>query len=635
MYDLLHKNKRWAQVILALVALPFAFFGVDYYFRGGDTVQAVATVGDAKITQAEYDEVLREQQERMRQALGSNYDPAIFETPETRFALVNELVNQKLLEDRARAGRFRVTDQQLYRFISGLPPFQEDGKFSPERYRQVLAAQGMTPAGFEQRVRGELILAPMQEPLLAANIVARASTERYLSLLGEQREVAAASIDPEPFAKDVKVDDAQAKAYYEQNQAAFQTPEQARIEYVTLTQEALAAKVKIEPAEVKAAYDANARQYTAAEQRQASHILIAVEPGAKDEERAAAKAKAEALLAEVRADPAKFADIAKASSQDPGSAPQGGDLGTFARGAMVKPFEDAVFAAKTGDILGPVQTDFGYHVIKVTDVTPSKVQAFDDVKAQIEADLRRQKAAQAFATDAEKFQNMVYEQADSLEPAAKALDLKVETTPLETRSQIQALALGNAKFVQALFSPEARESKRNTEAIEVAPNVLMAGRIVEYKPATPRPFAEVQTEILRELKERAASELAQKAGMEKLALLEAGKTDKEAGVVFDKPETVSRGEARPGISPDAVTRIFQVPAARLPAYTGSVSGGGGYSIYKVIKVIEPPAPDAGRIASAANSVGSQLGRELLAAYLASVRAGTEVKINQGALEKQQ
>jgi peptidyl-prolyl cis-trans isomerase D len=633
MYDLVHKHKRVAQVILALIALPFAFFGVDYYFRGGETDQTVATVGDAKISQFEFDEALREQQDRMRQALGRNFDPSIFDNPETRFALVNELVNQKLLEERARAGQFRVTDPQLFRFIAQLPPFQEDGKFSPERYRQVLAAQGMTPLMFEQRVRAELTLAPMQEPVVAANIVARASSERYLSLLGQQREVAMAAIDPEPFAKDVKVDDAEVKAYYEQNQAAFQTPEQASIEYVMLTQEALAPKVKVDPAEVKAAYDASARQYTTAERRQASHILIAVKPDAKDEEKAAAKAKAEALLAQVQADPAKFADIAKASSQDPGSAPQGGDLGEFARGAMVKPFEDAVFAAKAGDIVGPVQTDFGFHVIRVTNVTPSEVRSFDEVKGQIEAELQRQKAAQAFAADAEKFQNLVYEQADSLAPVAKALDLRVETTPLETRSQIQARAMDNPKFVQALFSPESRESKRNTEAIEIAPSVLMAGRIVEYKPATPRPFAAVEVEIRRQLKERAAAELAQKAGAQKLALLQAGKSEKEAGVTFDKPETINRGQTKPGVSPDAVTRIFQASALKLPAYVGAANEGGGYSIYKIVKIIDPPAPDAARLASAATSVGSQLGRELLAAYLTSLKAGTEVKINQGALEK--
>jgi len=633
MYDLIYKHKRIVQVILALITLPFAFFGVDYYFRQTGGADTVAKVGDYKVSQAEFDEVLREQQDRMRQTLGRNYDPSIFDTPEARYALVEQLVNQRLLENQAHAGRLRVTDPQLYEFIAQLQPFQVDGKFSPERYKEVLQAQGMSPLQFEQRVRGELILQPLQEPVVNGNIVARASTERYVSLLEQQREVAVATIDPETFAKSVKVDDAQIKAYYEQNPKAFETPEQAKVEYVLLTPDALAPRIKVDPAEVKAAYEANARQYGTPEERQASHILIAVKPDAKDEEKAAAKKKAEALLAQAKANPAKFAELAKANSQDPGSAQQGGDLGSFGRGSMVKPFEDAVFAGKAGDIVGPVQTDFGFHIIKVTGITPSHVQSFDEVKGQIEADLKRQKASQTLASDAEKFQNLVYEQADSLEPVAKALNLKVETTPLVARPQIQAIGLGNPKFVQALFSPESIQTKRNTEAIEVAPNVLIAGRVVEYKAATPRPLAEVSDEIRKQLTHQAAAQLAQKAGAEKLALLESGKADNAAGVTFGKTITVSRNQGQPDVSPDAVAKIFQASATKLPAYVNGVTDTGGYSIYKIVKVIDAPPADTGRLALASSRVGTEIGRELLTAYLAGLKATTEIKINQSALEK--
>jgi len=633
MYDLIYKHKRIVQVILALITLPFAFFGVDYYFRRSGGPDTVATVGDDKVTQAEFDEALREQQDRMRQALGRNYDPSLLDTPEARYALVDQLVNQRLLDNRARAGRLRVTDPQLYEFISQLPPFQVDGKFSAERYKQALQAQGMSPMQFEQRVRGELILQPLQEPVVNGNIVARASTERYLSLLEQQREVAVATVEPESFVKSVKVDEAQVKAYYDQNPKAFETPEQAKIEYVLLTPDALAPRIKIEPDEVKKAYEANARQYGTPEERQASHILIAVKPDAKEEDKAAAKKKAEALLAQAKANPGKFADLAKANSQDPGSAQQGGDLGSFGRGSMVKPFEDAAFAGKAGDIVGPVQTEFGFHIIKVTGITPSHVQSFDDVKGQIEADLKRQKASQTLASDAEKFQNLVYEQADSLEPVAKALNLKVETTPLLGRPQIQAIGLGNPKFAQALFSPESLQTKRNTEAIEVAPNVLIAGRVVEYKPATPRPLAEVAEEIRKQLAHKAASELAQKAGADKLALLEAGKPDSAAGLTFGKTLTVTRNQQQPDVPPDAVGKIFQANATKLPTYVSGVTNDGGYAIYKLVKVIDAPAPDTGRLGLASARVGSELGRELMTAYLGGLKAATDVQINQTALEK--
>lgn len=634
MFDLLHNHKRLTQLILALITLPFAFFGVDYYFRSGGSDQTVATVGKNKISQADFDDALREQQQRMRQALANNYDPALLDRPEVRYALLDQLVNQRLLENEARADRLRVSDTQLAQFIAGLPPFQEDGKFSPEKYREVLAAQNMSPLMFEQRVRGDLTMAPLQDPVVGGSIAAQTSVQRYLALLDQKREVAVAPVAAEPFEKSVKVSDADIKAFYEKNPTAFQTPEVAKVEYLLLTQDAIAAQMKVDPAEVKQAYQANAKQYTTNEERQASHILIAVKPDAPEAAKAAAKQKATEILAKARAKPDSFAELAKTYSQDPGSAAQGGDLGSFSRGAMLKPFEDAVFSAKVGDIVGPVQTDFGYHVIKVTGITPPHVQSFDEVKGRIEADLKRQKASQKFAAAADQFQNLVYEQADSLAGAAKALDLKVETTAFVTRAQVQALAMNNAKFVQALFSPESIQSKRNTEAVEVGPNALMAGRIVEYKAAAPRPLADVQDEIRQQLTRQAASELAQKAGREKLALLTQGKA-RDAGVTFANPVTLTRNQAQPGFPPEALKNVFQADEHKLPAYAGAANERGGFSIYRVDKVIDAPAPDAAKLQSASTQVGSEIGRELMNAYLASLKADTEVKINQAALEKKQ
>jgi peptidyl-prolyl cis-trans isomerase D len=493
--------------------------------------------------------------------------------------------------------------------------------------------QNMTPEMFQQRVQGELSLAPLQEPIVAGSLAAKTSVQRYLTLVDQQREVAVASIDPEPFLKDTRIDDAQAKAYYEKNTAAFQVPEQARIEYVMLNQDALTATTSVDADEVRRAYEANIKQYTTGEERAASHILIAVKPDASDADKAAAKQKAEALLAQAKANPAKFGELAKANSQDPGSAPQGGELGTFARGSMVKPFEDAVFAAKVGDILGPVQTDFGYHIIKVTGITPSKVRPLDEVRPAIEADLKRAKAAQKFASAADQFQNLVYENADSLAPVAKALDLKVMSTPLVPRAQIQTIAMGNAKFVDALFSPDSVQAKRNTEALEVAPGTLISGRIVEYKPASPRPFDTVKDDIKLQLARTAAAERAQQVGREKLALLEQGKAEKDVGLTFAKTVSVSRNQPAPGFTPDGLKAVFQADRTKLPGYAGAQNERGGFSIYKVVKVTDPAAPDEAKLNAGAARVSEQLGRELMNAYLAALKANADVKINQANLEK--
>ncbi len=266
-------------------------------------------------------------------------------------------------------------------------------------------------------------------------------------------------------------------------------------------------------------------------------------------------------------------------------------------------------------------------------MTPEKTRPFEEVKAQIETELRRQKVGQKFAAAADQFQNLVYEQADTLAPVAKALGLTIQTSPLVTRAQAQQIALGSAKFAQALFSPESVSAKRNTDAIEVGSGALMAGRVIEYKPAAVRPFDDVKGEIHRQLVRQAAAELAQKTGREKLALLEQGKSAKDVGIVFAKPVSLVRNRAQPGFSNDAITRIFQVDAAKVPTYIGATSDGGGFSIYRLVKVVMPPEADAGKVAAARARIGEMQNREVFDAYVATLKAKAKIEVNQKNLEK--
>ena len=631
MFDFVYRKKRMVQVILALITLPFAFFGVDYYFRGGGSASEIARVGGETISQAEFANAISDQQDRMRQSAGKDYDPTVFSNPEVRYSMLEQLIGQRVLQQQVRRGNLRVSDAQLAQFIGELAPFQEDGKFSRARYEQLLISQNMTPLAFEQRVRQELTVAPLQEPIANGNITAMSNVQRYLALLDQQRQVAVATVPADAYLKEVKIDDAAVRAFYDANQGVFQVPDEVKIEYLVLTPDSLMGQITVDPAEVKKQYDDNVKQYTKAEERQASHILIAVKPDATDADKAAAKQKAEALATSARKTPAKFAELAKQNSQDPGSAGQGGDLGSFARdGSMVKPFEDAVFSGKQGDIVGPVQTDFGWHIIRITAVKPGKTQSLDEAKPQIEQDLKRQKATRKFVEAADQFQNLVYEQADSLQAAAKGLNLEVKTTPMLTRAQVQALAQNSPKFVQTVFSAESLQAKRNTEALEVAPNTLMAARVIDYKPATTRTFDDVKVDIRRQLERNAASELAQKTAKEKLALLEQGK---DAGLSFGKPVTLTRNQAQPGFPPDALIKVFQANASKLPAYVGAPAERGAFSIYKMTQVVTAPTPDPERLKAFNNRVGDQVGHELFNAYLASLKTKADVTINQANLEK--
>ena len=632
MFDLVTKHKRIAQLILFLIMIPFAFFGVDYYFRGGGSPGDVATFEGGKITEAEFANAIRDQQEQLRRA-AQGVDPAILDNPEVRYNLVQQMVRERLVEKRGVDLHFRVSNSDVFDRIAADPRFQEGGRFSLELYKSLLRNAGVSEPAFEESIRRQIAAERIVDPISRGSVVPQAAAIAFVNLAEQQREAEYATIDLDAFLKDVKVDEAQEKAYYDANTAAFKTPEEAKFEYVVLTQDALLAQVAVTPEEVKAQYDSAAKTYRQEEQRQAAHILIAVKPDASEADKAAAKKSAEEIAAQAKASPAKFADLAKQRSQDPGSAPQGGDLGSNPRGTMVKAFDDAVFSMKPGEIVGPVQSEFGYHVIKLNGITPERVRPFEEVKAQIETDLKRQKVGQKFASAADQFQNLVYEQADSLAPVAKALGLTIQTSPLVTRAQAQQIAMGSAKLVQALFSPESVAAKRNTDAIEIGNGSMMAARIIEYKPSVVRPFAEVKAEINKQLVQQAASELAKKAGREKLALLEAGKTDKEVGLTFSKPVLLMRNRPQAGFTTEGVTRIFQADPAKLPAYIGAPSDSGGFAIYRLVKVISPTDVDQAKVAAARARIGELQNRELFEAYVNTLKDKAKVVINQANLEK--
>ncbi len=412
------------------------------------------------------------------------------------------------------------------------------------------------------------------------------------------------------------MDDARIKAYYDANQAEFRTPERIRAEYAILSADALA---KLEPAtdaEIKAAYDARASQFRVDEQRRASHILV------KD------KAEAEKLLAQVKKNPALFGELAKKYSQDPGSAAKGGDLGWFGPGMMVKPFEEAVFAMKKeGEIAGPVQSDFGYHIVRLTGIQPGKARSLDEVKKELGDEISRQKGQRKFAESAEAFSNLAYEQPDSLKPAAERFKLTIRTTPWIARSAAQELGpLDNPKLLGALFSPDSIKTRRNTDAVEVAPGTLVAARVADYQPAAQRTLAEVKGEIAEKLRRQQAAELAQKDGEAKLEQLRKGG---DAGLKWAAPKLVSRRDAE-GLPPDAVQRVAAADVSKLPAYVGVPVPGRGYVVIRISKVVEA---DPKVVEEAGPRVSQAYGSADYVGYVASLRQQADIEVKDQNLQK--
>jgi peptidyl-prolyl cis-trans isomerase D len=631
MFDFVTKNKRLLQFVLAIMMIPFAFFGLDSYTRSMGGADDVANVDGQSVTVREFNEELRQQLDRIRGILGRGADVSSFDTPEARAGLLDSLVDRRLIATAAVKSRLTVSDEQLREMIAGMPPFQVDGKFSKASYEALLQAQNLTPAGFESKLRYDLALSQLNRALAGSAIQSRSVSERLVKLGDEQREVQESVISADAFATKVSVTEAAMKAHYEANQNEFRTPEVVKAEYLVLSAEQLGSLDPVTEDEVKAAYAARSSQYRQEEQRRVSHILIPAAGDAKPAEKEAAREKAAALLAEIRRAPGRFADLAKQNSQDPGSAEKGGDLGVVTPGMMVKPFEEAAFKLKSGETSDLVETEFGYHIIRVTGIQAAQVKPLESVRAELTKELARQKGTKRFAEAAEVFSNMVYEQSDSLKPAAERFKLQVQRTDWLPKAASQAAGpLANPKLLGALFSPESISSKRNTDAIEIAPSVLVSARVVEHKAATQLTFEQVKATIETRLRRQEASKLAQQDGAAKLAELKAGK---DAGIKWSAAHPVSRAKGE-GLPPEALRQILSADATKLPAFAG-YGGEGGYVLYRVGKVIEAAAKDEKEAKAALGRIESQAGGDQFAAYVASLRARAKVEVNKANLEKKQ
>ncbi len=633
MFDAVRNSKRIVQIFLALITLPFAFWGVDSYFRSGTSAGDLADVGGSKISRQELAQTMRDQQERLRGQMGREFNPAMLETPEARQAMLDSLVTQRLLLLQASKSGLTASDEQLRDVIGSIPALQEDGRFSPRRYEQALRAQSLTQAGFEAKLRQDLTLQQLVQAVSDTAIISDASARKLIAIQLEERQVSEVTFRPEQYAAQVKISADTVKDYYEKNHKQFEVPQQIRVEYAVLSREALADQITIGPDDIKNAYEKNAKNYQTQEERRASHILIQSPTEAPESEQKAARAKIDALLQQVKKNPADFARLAKENSQDPGSAAQGGDLGFFPRGAMVKPFEDAVFSLKENQISDVVRSEFGYHIIRLTGIKPGKMRSLEDARDAIATELKLQAAAKKFAEAAESFSNMVYEQPDSLKPAAEKYKLPIRQTGFFDQANRAAAGplASNDKLFAALFSDDALKNRRNTDAIEVAPNTLVAARVMEVRPAELRPFESVKAEIGKNLAAEAAARLAVQEGEDKLARLRKGEN---VALSWGPPQTVVRQPMR-GLLPEAQHAIFKASVGKLPAYAGARLSNGAYALFRIAEVRSGVAK--GGADPKSKALRAQLaqfaGTEDFDSYLAALRERYGVKINKSALAK--
>jgi peptidyl-prolyl cis-trans isomerase D len=618
-------------LLLTLFILPgLGFVGIQGFRGFFDESANVASVNGHKITRTEYDNASRQQLDQARRVMGSQFDASAFDTPQHRKDILDGLIQQRVIIDETQRLHLTASDDAVRRTLLADPVISSlknpDGTINLDQYKQLLAMQGMTPEQYDERVRYSLAMQQLPASIVNSAFTPKALAQQLTGLSEQQRDVQGLAFHASDYAAKVKPTDAQLQAYYDAHKNDFATPATAQIQYLVLSAATVAAGVQPADADLKKYYDDNIAHYRTQEEVRASHILITVPKDASAADRNTAKQKAESILAEVKAHPDQFAQIAQKASQDPGSASKGGDLGYFGPGMIAggQAFDDAVFKLKKDEISGVIQSDFGYHIVKVTDVKPSVTKSFDEVKPQITAEVKAQQAAKLLADASDGFTSIVYEQAKTLQPAADKYKLAIQTatvTPKPNATLPPNSPLNNQKFLDAVFAGDSVNQHNNTQAIDVGNSTLISARVTNFQPAAVPAFAAVKDAVHQKVVAQQAAEMARKDGEAKLAELQKSKSTDG----FSSALKVTRNDAQ-GLPPSALSAVFKADSTKLPAYVGVDLGNDGYAIYRVNSVTNGQAAEGPRLAAAQQQLAQVGAQSQVQAYLDALRDRSKVKL---------
>ena len=586
MFDFIRHHKKIMQILLIILIFPsFVLFGIEGYKSSNEKGEAVATVDGVDISKEEWEKSHESEISRMRASM-PNIDVSMFDTPAIKYGVLERLVQSRVLEASAKKLNLNVSDQKVAQSIAEMEVLasikKPDGSLDLEKYRQLLASQGMTPEIFENRMRSDVAVKQVVTAVTQSSVAFPAQMEVALDAFYQQREVQIAIFSASDYLGDAKPTDEDVLNYFNANKEAYKSIESADIEYVVLSQDVIEKTIAVSESEIKSYFDQNQSNLAAKEERRASHILISAPKEMNDADKAKAKEKALLLLDLVKKSPGQFSEVAKKNSQDTGSAINGGDLGFFARGAMVKPFEDSAFSLKKGEISGLVQSDFGFHIIQLVDIKSGTSADYSQMRSSLESELKKQLAQKKFAEVAEQFSNLVYEQADSFKSVAEKLKLNIQSASSVTKDNNSdpKSPWANSNVLKTVFSAESIKGLKNSEAIEIAPNTLISVRVTKHYPANYLSIEEIKPVLVQTVLNEKALELAKKEGTAKLELWR--KSPETAQLQTAVALSRDQNLKLPGNLVDVAMRANP---DKLPMLLGVDLGAKGYGIVKVNKLL--------------------------------------------------
>ena len=611
-------DSKLAKVILAIIIVPFALFGIDSYLSSVGSNVFVAKVNNVEISGQQYQNT----EAMIKQQMGGpDADPALFQSQEFKMAVVDNLISNELMNQSITDNGFVISDNQLSNYIVGMPDFQDNGKFSQERYDQIVQYNNLTPKKLEDRIRTQMATQQVQDSLNRLIHVPNEIIQPLVNLAYQKRDISLHEIKLDDYKKKISPSNEEVEKFYEENSNSFVRPDRIKIEFLIYSVAGIVPTISITDDEVKQFFDVNKDKFQANQQRKAKHILFAYQPGINFEEKAKVRDFAQTTLNEIKKTPKIFDIKAKELSQDIESAKNGGDLGFFSRGDMVKPFEDAVFSLKVNEISDLVETEFGVHIIMLSEIKGEDV-SFEKLKTQIKGELLYGKALEEYASKAEDFNNIVYENSESLAVASDKFDLEIQESQWLTLDDARKF-FNNDAFANEIFSEQSIESKTNTLAIEVSPNNLVSARVIDFSPSALQPLEEVKGKVEEYIIGLKSQELIIDDGNK---LVEDLKNNNKKVEWFD--ELVIDRIDKQGLSDPLVKKIFQVDTKEMPAYAGFYDLSGEYVVIKVNEVLTEDVDDQLSVDLYRDEYETALKKAIQAAYIDDLKENADIKINE-------